>query len=82
MISIARKRTLTGILAASFGALGVALATGAGTVAPSYEEGVKVGDKARLHAHRHPRRRAQAQREYTEEGKIVVLEWFNLTARS
>ena len=77
MISIARKRTLTGILAASFGALGVALATGAGTVAPSYEEGVKVGDKAPdftltdIHGEEHK------LSEYTEEGKIVVLEWFN-----
>ncbi len=81
MISIARKRTLTGILAASFGALGVALATGAGTVAPSYEEGVKVGvkvgDKAPdftltdIHGEEH------TLSEYTEEGKIVVLEWFN-----
>jgi alkyl hydroperoxide reductase subunit AhpC len=77
MNSIARKRTLTGILAASFGALGVALATGAGTVAPSYEEGVKVGDKAPdftltdIHGEEHK------LSEYTEEGKIVVLEWFN-----
>ena len=75
MISITRRRTLTGILAASIGALGVAIATGAGTVAPSFEDGVKVGDKAPeftltdIHGEEH------SLSDY--EGKIVVLEWFN-----
>lgn len=77
MICITRKRTLTGILAASFGALSVALATGAGIKAPTLAEGVEVGDKAPdftltdIHGNEHK------LSEYTEEGKIVVLEWFN-----
>jgi len=77
MIGIARRRTWTGILAAGIGALGVALATGAGVRPAAVEEGVKVGDKAPdftltdIHGKQHK------LSDYTAEGKIVVLEWFN-----
>lgn len=77
MICITRKRTLTGLLVAGLGALSIAMATGAGTKAPTLAEGVEVGDKAPdftltdIHGNEHK------LSEYTEEGKIVVLEWFN-----
>ena len=77
MIGIARRRTWTGILAAGIGALGVALASGAGVRQAAVEDGVKVGDKAPdftltdIHGKEHK------LSDYTTEGKIVVLEWFN-----
>ncbi len=77
MIGIARKQTWTGIVAAGIGALGVAFATGAGERPSASVEGVKVGDRAPeftltdIHGTEHK------LSDYTAEGKIVVLEWFN-----
>lgn len=76
MLTIARKRTWTGILAAGIGALGVTLAAGFGA-RPEAVEAVKVGDKAPdftltdIHGKEHK------LSDYTAEGKIIVLEWFN-----
>lgn len=76
MHSIAVKRTWKGILAAGIATLGVAFASGMGQQS-AVVEGVKVGDKAPdftltdIHGNEHK------LSEYTAEGKIVVLEWFN-----
>lgn len=78
MLTIARTRTLTGILAAGFGALALTIAGGAARIQPEAQaQGVKVGDKAPdftltdIHGKEHK------LSDYTNEGKIVVLEWFN-----
>ncbi len=77
MIGIASRRTWTGILAAGIGALGVALATGAGVRQAAVEEGVKVGDKAPDFTLTDIHGQSHKLSDYTAEGKIVVLEWFN-----
>lgn len=77
MLSISRKRTWTGILAAGIGALGVALASGAGARPEATLEGVKVGDKAPDFTLTDIHGQSHKLSDYTKEGKIVVLEWFN-----
>ena len=76
MLSITRRRNWMGLMVAGIGALGVTFAAGMGA-RPGSSEGVKVGDEAPdftltdIHGVEH------TLSDYTAEGKIVVLEWFN-----
>lgn len=77
MLSITRRKSMAGAFIAGIAAIGATLAAGAGVLPAVFEEGVKVGDEAPdftltdIHGNEH------TLSEYTEEGKIVVLEWFN-----
>lgn len=76
MNSIALNRTWKGIIVAGIATLGATLAGGMGQKA-EVVEGVNVGDKAPdftltdIHGNEHK------LSDYTKEGKVVVLEWFN-----
>ena len=76
MQAISRKNFWSGTAAAIAAALGVSLAVGAGE-RPEAVESVAVGDAAPdftltdIHGKEH------TLSDYTKEGKIVVLEWFN-----